>query len=238
MRLFRRHKKKSDYSADGLHVTGRNLSFLTDARFSAAWETSREANLDGWNGDVPDVRWRTLTCITAARRALLIKGDFVECGVHTGIFSVAICRYLDFAKLNREFFLFDTFEGIPTSELADEETKLADKRNIHYFDCYAIAQRNFAPYPNAKLVRGKLPETRSALGDRAIAYLSVDLNTASYEMAVIERLWNQLSKGAVIVLDDYGFRGHERQYEAWNHFAEERGNPIFYLPTGQGLIFV
>jgi hypothetical protein len=46
-----------------------------------------------------------------------------------------------------------------------------------------------------------------------------------------------LTDGAVIVLDDYGWRKHEEQRVAFDDFARQRGVQVLALPTGQGLIF-
>jgi hypothetical protein len=39
-----------------------------------------------------------------------------------------------------------------------------------------------------------------------------------------------------VVLDDYAFRGYERQKAAMDEFARQVGIEILTLPTGQGLI--
>ncbi|MEO1067436.1 MAG: TylF/MycF/NovP-related O-methyltransferase, partial [Pseudomonadota bacterium] len=71
---------------------------------------------------------------------------------------------------------------------------------------------------------------------RKIAYLSMDLNHAGAEMAVMDKLWPRLSKGAVVVVDDYGWTGNEEQYNAWNAFAATKDVSILSMPTGQGII--
>jgi O-methyltransferase len=53
---------------------------------------------------VPDIRWRAHVAIWAAANGLNIEGAFVECGVHTGLLSLAICHYLGFNQLNKKFF--------------------------------------------------------------------------------------------------------------------------------------
>jgi O-methyltransferase len=231
--------KGYDYRADGFAVRKRNLSFFKDKLFASAWEETRQATARGFKkGKVPDVRWRAFTGVRAAEQALLTDGDFVECGVHNGLLSGMICRCLDFSKIARTFFLFDTFQGIPLAGLRGAEAQGAAALNAEkYGDYYEIAASNFGAFPNVKLVRGSLPGTLAEIDGRKIAYLSIDLNSATYEMQVIGRLWEQLSQGAVVVVDDYGFINCKDQYEAWNDFAKKVGHPIFYLPTGQGMIF-
>lgn len=70
------------------------------------------------------IEWRVHVLLWAASQALLVEGDFVECGVNTGIYSLAICDYLDFNATGRSFWLFDTFCGIPEEQLAQREREL------------------------------------------------------------------------------------------------------------------
>jgi len=227
-----------EFATDGLGVNNRNLSFLDDPRFVAMWTHVSEANAPYWKRGMPQVQWRILTLVTAAQQATLADGIFVDCGVYTGSFALAVCRYLDFEKLDRSYFLFDTFTGIPTDSIEGDELLAAERMNQSHYaaDVYEVAKRNFAAYPNVHLVPGRLPDTLGAIEGHRIAYMSVDLNSATYEMQVIERLWPQMSPGGVIVLDDYGFKKRSQQYEAWNRFAASVGHPIFLLPTGQGMM--
>jgi O-methyltransferase len=226
------------YSADGFGVYGKNLGFMGEARFAAAWEEVRLFNKPYWPS-VPDVRWRAHTCIWAAQNGLKLRGNFVELGVNTGLLSSMIVKGLDFAgHRDRRFFLCDTFTGIPGSGLSAEEKANIERLNAAHFtrDVFEVAQRAFADVPNAVFVRGRLPDSLSGVETGPIAYLSVDLNSAAAEIASVTELWPRVVPGAVIVLDDYAFEGHEEQFEAWNRFARERGNAVLTLPTGQGLI--
>ncbi|MCP8940105.1 TylF/MycF family methyltransferase [Alsobacter sp. SYSU M60028] len=201
---------------------------------------SAELNKEGWRKrkrGVPDIRWRAHICCWAAQHGLGLDGDFVECGVHTGILSLTVCHYLSMGSVPKSFWLFDTFEGIPLDGLNEAQRRQASalNRNV-YSNVWDLAQRNFAPFPNARLVRGVLPGSLDEARIERIAYLSIDLNHAPAEMATIERLWPKLSLGAIVVIDDYAFRDHEAQYEAWNDFAARQGKMIVTLPTGQGLL--
>lgn len=240
---FRRWRKQHltlfhpEYEANGLAVKNRRLDFLSEPRFAAAWAAAVEGNREGWPHKMPDIRWRAHMACWAARHALTLEGDFVECGVHTGLLSMTVCHFLDFASVPRSFWLFDTFAGIPVDRLPEAERASAEAMNrSHYFDCWEIAQRNFAPWPNARLLRGILPESLASADLDRIAYLSVDLNSAAGERAVIDALWERLSPGAVVLIDDYAFKGHDQQYDMWNGFAAEYGRMIATLPTGQGLL--
>jgi O-methyltransferase len=229
--------RKFDYSADGLAVSGKNLSALSESAFDRAYDEAARLNKAGWPAGVPDIRWRAHVCCWAARNALSLQGDFVECGVHTGLLSLTVAHFLNFATLNRTFWLLDTFEGIPLERVsAEEKAHAAELNAVTFFDCYEVARSNFAPFPNARLVRGILPDSLAATQIERIAYLSIDLNNADPEIATIERLWPKLSPGAIVILDDYAFTGYETQHRAWNDFAASKNQMILTIPTGQGIL--
>jgi hypothetical protein len=228
---------KFDFYSDGLAVQGKNLSRLQEKAFDDAFREATRLNAAGWDGAVPDIRWRAHVCCWAAKNALWLEGDFVECGVHTGLLSLTVAHFIEFAKLDRKFWLLDTFKGIPLEHLsAGEKSHAAELNQEVYFDCYDLTRRNFEPFPNARLVRGVLPDSLAETQIDKIAYLSIDLNNAVAEMATIERLWPKISPGAIIVLDDYAFQGYENQHSAWNTFAQSKNLMILTIPTGQGLL--
>ena len=226
-----------DYKADGLGVRNKDLSWLTEPVFEAAWAKAVEGARFGFKGLVPDIRWRAHTAVWAARRALQIEGDFVECGVYTGLLSLTICHAVGFMNVPRKFCLFDTYKGVPLDGLVGGERDMATALNRDmYRDVYAETARHFAPFPNAHLVRGMLPGTIETVPLQKIAYLSIDLNNAQAEKPCIETLWPMLSPGALVLIDDYAFKGHKPQFDMWNAFSESVGCSILTLPTGQGLL--
>jgi len=238
VRRAKMKRMRCDFVADGLGVTSKNLSFLSEPAFVAAWGRASQLGLESWERSVPDIRWRAHVAIWCASNALRVAGDFVECGVHTGLLSVTVCEALEFAAVPKTFWLFDTWSGIPVETLSGKERERAAGFNASRFgmDVYALAKRNFEPYPNVKLIRGVLPGTLDHSAIDNVAYLSIDLNNAVAERAVIERLWPKISVGGAVLLDDYGFRGFEAQHEMWNGFAQSVSRRILTLPTGQGLL--
>ncbi len=231
--------KDYSFNGDGFATRNKNLGFLEDKRFASAYEWSAKCEFSGqaprWQKH--DLRWRAHICVWAATQALKNEGDLVECGVDTAVMSGTILRTLDFASIPRTFWLFDTFKGIPFhNDMNGAEVAMAQGLNTVYFDSYEFVRQKTAEWPNVKLVRGILPETLDAVEGRKIAYLSIDLNTAHAEFAVMERLWPQLSPGAIVVIDDYAFHGHERQHAMWDAFADKHALMIATLPTGQGLL--
>lgn len=233
-------KKRFPYIGDGLGVKGRIMEFMDNPRFAEAWLVSADANQAGWvkSGGVPDIRWRAHTCCWAAEHALKLPGDFAEFGVHTGILSITICEFLpELSSSGKKFYLFDTFEGIPTEKLSESEADSAAQINKNlYFDVFEIAQKNFSKYPYVSLVKGYLPEAVDDVDIEQISYASIDLNSARYEKLTIEKIWDRIVPSGIVVLDDYLHTGHYEQYTMWNEFAQNKNASILSLPTGQGLL--
>ena len=239
-RLWVGDRRRLQFYADGLGVKGRTLDFLEEGQFLEAWNEAVARNESGWQkaGGVPDIRWRAHVACWAADFARNLEGDFVEFGVHTGLLSLTICHYLDFAKIDKKFYLFDTFKGIPASEkMSDKDRKKTEKLNdFIYFDVFEIAKNNFSPFSNVELVAGELPGTIEKAGIQKISYVSIDLNSCYYEKETIQAVWDKIVSHGIIVIDDYLFKGHEDQYEMWNDFAKQHKASILRMPTGQGLL--
>jgi hypothetical protein len=227
-----------DYRGDGFGTKGKSTKFLEDDRFASAWDATAYEIKRMTGEKAPDVRWRAHIALWAAQNGLSREGDFVECGVHTGIFSGVICRALDWSKQDRHFWLFDTWSGVPVTGLNSDEAAVAKSYNKDYHrrDIFDDVQKAFKSFPNCSLVRGELPGTLEKADIKKIAYLSVDLNNATYEKACIDALWPKLVSGAIVVLDDYAFTKCRLQQDMWDEFARSHSVSVASLPTGQGII--
>lgn len=236
--LKRPFSMRCDYRGDGIGTKNKSLKFLDDAVFVKAWEETAVEVRKMSGTKLPDIRWRAHIALWAARQGLMREGDFIECGVHTGILSGVLCRALDWSKQNRNFWLFDTWEGIPTDGLSADEQKVADSYNTDYHrkDIFPAVQKAFSAFPNCKLVRGFLPNTLQDVEINKVAYLSIDLNNATYERQCIEVLWPKLVSGAIVVLDDYNFKKCRLQQDMWDEFAASQSVMVASLPTGQGIL--
>ena len=224
------------YSADGF-ATSHDAGFLNDTRFRTAYKTGiASGHRICPPGDL-HIEWRVYVCCWAAEHALCLAGDFVECGVSTGIVSRAVASYVDFGRHDRRFWLIDTFDGIPLDQASPEVRRLAESKNErHYFDCSADVRAHFAPLGNVEVVKGRVPDVLPSLPIERVAYLHIDMNIAAPEVAAAEHFWGRLVRGAVIVLDDYGSRAHAAQKVALDEFAVRHGVAVLTLPTGQGLL--
>ena len=61
-------------------------------------------------------------------------------------------------------------------------------------------------------------------------------NDPAPESGALIKVLPRLSKGGIIVLDDYGWWGYSSQKRVLDPIASDYGLSILELPTGQGLI--
>jgi len=222
---------RATYNEDGL-ASAHYPTFQDDPRFLAAY-TAGQATGSWPHGNL---RWRAHVVCWAAARGATLPGDFVECGVNRGGYALTAMTYVDFARLNKRFYLLDTFEGLVATQLSPEE-RAAGLRGGGYTPCHEAVQRTFATWGEAvRIIRGVVPDTLSQVESESVAFLSIDMNAREPEIAAAEHFWDRLVPGAAMVLDDYGWRKHAAQREAFDTFARRRGVPLLALPTGQGLI--
>jgi hypothetical protein len=232
------HRLRNRYLQDGLS-TVHTAQFQSDPAFRAAYNRGVQAS----RGVDPQFEWRVHTALWAAQTALRVPGDFVECGVNAGFMSSAIMQHLNWNTVGRRFYLIDTFAGPLLSQFSQEEVlkkrvAIAEEaiQAGAYVTDFERIRANFAEWPNALPVQGAVPDILPALGIETVAFLHIDMNCALPERAALEFFWDLLSPGAVVLLDDYCYRGHECQREAIDAAARTKNARVLSLPTGQGLI--
>ena len=87
--------RRPQYRADGMTLLDRNTAFLDEPRFRSAYDTGMASGHRINGGGDLGIEWRVHVACWSASHALRIEGDFVECGVNTGMMSLAICQYVD-----------------------------------------------------------------------------------------------------------------------------------------------
>jgi len=227
---------KTAFIGDRMITFDKSAAFLKVPKFAAALDKCALADDNrGWS-------WRVNTLSWAAKKALTLEGDFVECGVFEGFMSNMLVEYLDFTDTDRTLYLYDTFEGFPTEYSSPAD--FPGSEGFWHFANEAYAKAGlyegvvarFAPYHNVKVIKGVVPDILHEVSPEKISYLHMDLNSPRAETAGLEILYDRVVSGGVIVFDDYGWKPYRLQMEAADKFMNERGQFVMELPTGQGLV--
>ena len=215
------------YREDGLS-TVHNCDFLKEEHFLKAYNAALKLHPS------MDIRWRAHVTQWAGWHASKLDGDFVECGVNRAFLSSSVMIFINFSEMqNKKFYLFDTYCGLVENQISVNDK--AAFRN-YYADTYQVVYDNFKEKENVIIVRGEIPASLQEVKIQKVAYLSIDMNCAYPELAALDFFWPKMTNGGIIVLDDYGFSGHEEQKRVADVFAEKHGVKILSSPTGQGLL--
>ena len=207
-------------------------AFMKDDHFLEAYAAGEATG--SWSGAA--VHWRVHVACWLAERASHLEGDLIECGVNRGGIARAIVAYLGDRLKEKQFYLLDTYEGIPESILSEQESRHQAVFKKVYTECLREVMNTFSPFPEVVIVKGLVPNTFGMVNSNKFCFVHIDMNNAQSEIAAAEYLWPRLVAGGFMLLDDYGWQINIDQRTAFNQFAQERGLTVLALPTGQGLL--
>ena len=219
----------TSFMQDNLVALMRNEHFVKDPKFVTAVLGSADGEADA------SKIWRLHTCCWAARSALAVDGDFVECGTYNGFYAGVLTQYLDFGGCGRRFFLYDLFSGLQEGWSTEKERRQANP-GYEWDGVYQDVTDRFAGFSNVEVVKGIVPDIFDEVLPDNIAFLHLDLNAGEAEIAALDRLLPHLSDGAMVVLDDFGRLEQQDLCYAHEAWWRAHGHTILELPTGQGLV--
>ncbi len=139
-----------------------------------------------------------------------IEGSIVECGVWRGGMIAGMSEILG---KEREYFLFDSFEGLPEAKAIDGEKAInwqKDKEASNYYDnckaeiSYAEEAMKLAGAKHVKLMKGWFKDTLPLYdANNPIALLRLDCDWYESTMDCLEVLFPYIKKGGMLLIDDY-----------------------------------
>jgi hypothetical protein len=191
-------------------MPGRQVRMVEPGEFNAAL---REEGLD-WPADAESmVGLRRLANIRESVEQVLadgVPGDLVETGVWRGgscIFMRGILAA--YGDSDRRIWVCDSFEGLPEHD-GRYEADIGDQ--FHTFTELAISvgevQDNFRRYglldDRVEFLKGWFADTLGAAPIEQIAVLRLDGDMYSSTMDALEPLYDKVSPGGFVIVDDYG----------------------------------
>lgn len=226
--LLRLRPTKYSFSAGGVQ-TNHNLGFRDRPDFQKAY--ARAVKASGWDFGTPIRIHQALWC---ARQARNVPGDVMELGTGRGFTMSAVLEdWPEWADSGKALHLFDTFLQSWPDETGQQDPDLADP---HYAISAEATGANFKSWPNVHLHVGNVFDTLPGNIPDKIAFVHLDLNHAGAETFVMRELWPRISPTGIVLLDDYAYQSHEKQYDAMNVVAAELGFDILTTVAGQGII--
>ena len=151
--------------------------------------------------------WRNMLIVDSRRH---INGCVVECGVWRGGMSAGMAEILG---PDREYYLFDSFEGLPPAQEADgiaAKNWQEDTQSLTYYDnCrasieFAEQAMKLSRVPNYHIIKGWFEDTLPEfIPPCQIAVLRLDGDWYESTMVALENLYKYLAPGALVIIDDY-----------------------------------
>ena len=155
-----------------------------------------------------------------------IPGDVVECGVARGGSSALMALVLRDLESDKTVWAFDTFEGIPAPTEHDPDYEIASLYTGSFRGDLEEMRANFQKLgilERFRFVQGRFEDTIPESKIRQIALLHIDGDWYSSVKTCLDHLYDRVSPGGVIQIDDYGFwAGAEK---ATDEFLNRRNLP-------------
>jgi hypothetical protein len=148
--------------------------------------------------------------LIVAASAVDVEGCVVECGVWRGGMSAGLAHVFG---PRREYFLFDSFEGLPPPTDMDGDAARrwqADTASPFYYDNCSAGMREAheamsrSPARRFNLIKGWFADTVAGFTPPApIALLRLDGDWYESTLCCLRALYPHVADGGVVVFDDY-----------------------------------
>ena len=139
-----------------------------------------------------------------------LDGAVIECGCWRGGMSATL---IELCGPQRDYFFFDSFEGLPPAKPIDGAAALAWQANTHspkfYNNCSASLDEFNATIALAKSqariipIKGFFEKTLREFNPPPIAILRLDADWYDLTMICLETLWDHVVPNGLILIDDY-----------------------------------
>jgi hypothetical protein len=196
---------------------------------------------------------RIFALIVAVRYVVArgIPGDVVECGVWRGGSMQAVGRtLLNLGAADRRLHLFDTFEGMPPPANVDRRLGGASAAELMRSgprpglvravaglgDVRSGMEQIGYPSDRVHYHPGKVEDTIPSAAPDVIALLRLDTDWYESTKHELEHLYDRLSPGGVLIIDDYDY--WEGSRKAVDEFIAATGVRLLLVPVDTARVAV
>jgi O-methyltransferase len=188
----------------------------TDLKPTGLFDLVARENGQDWPAQAETmIGWKRLShleeCVTEALRQN-IPGDLVETGVWRGGASILMRAVLKaHGDRERQVWLFDSFEGLPTPNPAAYPPDKGD--DLSKFNAYLgvsldTVRENFDRYGlldgQVQFIKGWFNQTIPDAAVESIAVLRLDGDMYESTIQVLDGFYDKVSPGGFVIVDDYG----------------------------------
>jgi O-methyltransferase len=152
-----------------------------------------------------------------------IQGNVAELGVYHGDFA----KYINILFPNRNFYLFDTFEGFDERDIKKEEEEGFSSYRHDFSDGNInLVLKKMKNPENCIIKKGFFPETAKDVEDNFV-FVSIDADLFEPIYEGLCFFYPRLQPGGYIFVHDYNTKGYSGAQSAVRQFSAEFGVPYF-----------
>lgn len=156
-----------------------------------------------------------------------IDGSFAEVGVYKGETS----RIIHALDPGRSFYLFDTFEGFPSSDLEVGSDSRFQDTSVE------IVKDVIGDMNNIILRKGYFPETAKGLEDETFSFVMLDLDLYKPTLAGLEFFYPRVRTGGYIFAHDYNSpESNHAVSRAVDEFLKDKPEKAIGVPDKWGSV--
>jgi O-methyltransferase len=159
-----------------------------------------------------------------------IEGNTAELGVYKGKFA----RYINQYFPERKLYLFDTFEGFDSRDLASEKKHAYSGGEQDFSETSVATVLAGMPFPDKCIpVKGFFPESAKEVKD-SFVFVSLDADLFDPIYSGLHFFYPKLARGGYIFIHDFNNDGYKGARKAVEQFCFEQSLGFIPIPDSGG----
>ncbi len=157
-----------------------------------------------------------------------LSGDIAELGVYRGGTAKLICE----VKGNKNFHLFDTFEGLPKTSDNDLFVKKGWLENTSI----ESVKKYLKDYKNIHFIKGIFPQTTESVIDKKFSFIHIDTDLYQSTLDALKFFWPRMVTGGRIVSHDYNTMSIPGVKKAFKEFFKNHDEKLIEIADTQIMV--
>ena len=165
-----------------------------------------------------------------------IEGDLAECGVFRGESLIPMAVYLKQTGGKKTLFGLDSFEGFDESvyqdiRLGGEEDREKRVKGFSQTSLEYVQNKlkTFEVESQVQLIAGFFQQTLSSIRNRRFSFVHLDCDLYESYKVCLDFFYEHLSRGGIILLDEYNDPHWPGCKKAVNEFLSAKGERVFEI---------
>ncbi len=173
---------------------------------------------------------------TAGQVIKSVPGDFLEVGVWKGGTAGILTSKMSLLDTKRTVYLADTFEGVVKAGIHDSVYVGGEHKDTSIPIVQELLDKTLK-VSNYKILKGIFPDaTCSEISDVLFSLVHIDVDVYQSSKEIFNWVWPRISKGGVVLFDDYGFTLCDGVTKHVNEMKNDSDKLVFYNLNGHAII--